>query len=161
MTRHVWSHQRKVTPFAGGGSYSTRTYDGWGYGYYRRYRDPQRAAENLHRAVIERCLRTGPATVADHARPSYWARRISTGSHVRRVDEHGRTYGPRLLVIGKSAISTLGHKLHLVEAPDGRKFHLRHDARVRIVARQAEDLHSAACRALKAQWRLTRNDTTE
>lgn len=149
---HVWHQQRKVTPFAGS---STR------YHYWTRWTHPQEAADRHHAAVIARCLHES-VTVAAPARLVRRASRVAPGFHVRQVDDHGSTYGPRLLVVDhKATISALGYDLTLVERPNGQRFHLAHDARVRLVVRQAEDPHSIACRALKAQWRMTRNDRSE
>lgn len=85
----------------------------------------------------------------------------AVGVSFRLVDDNGRTHGPRYEFLGD--VRQHGRqKHHLVCDGRGRELWIVASVRVRIVARQVEDPHSHACRALKAAHRMAiRNDYNE
>jgi hypothetical protein len=75
----------------------------------------------------------------------------------RMIDKHGRAIGRRYTTTGHSRLADGGRiERLLVEAVDmfGVAHWIPQRTRVRIIDRQPEDPHSAACRALKRAHRL-------
>jgi hypothetical protein len=140
---HVWHQGRKVTPWAGTPMYR------W---HWRR--GPQTRAELQ---AIDRARRAAlpvPPTVGDRT-SQVTTVAGATRRHFRLVDKHGKAIGPRLQRTGLHRDSDCFYERWEYQVTDdkGRQSWLDGAARVRLVARQAEDAHSRACRALKAQWR--------
>lgn len=139
-----------VTPFAG---YRGRRHH---YGHNWSWAGPEAAMARHKAASKARWKRTAPATVTAQGQPARW---LSPGitEHFRQVNRHGKDFGPRLQLTGERWIY-LDRDVLVAKDQRGEIHALKANTRIRVVQRQPEDQHSAACRALKAQWRQTRNN---
>lgn len=102
------------------------------WGWYGRKSPGQQYDEHRERERA-RLRRMTYETAGDVKTPAVWLSYLKPGEYFRLVDGHGRTYGPR-------------HWNPVANVP--------HNARVRRVARQEEDLHSQISRILKRAHKL-------
>jgi hypothetical protein len=139
-----------VTPFAG---YRGRRHH---YSHNWSWAGPEAAIARHRAAQRARWRNSAIRTIADAARPAHYLSPTLT-AHFRRVDQHGKVFGPRLQLTGERWMYR-NQDVLVAQDDRGRTHSLKTGCRIRVVKRQPEDPHSAACRALKAQWRISRND---
>lgn len=125
------------------------------FNHYHRYQHPavleeQRRANNRRRwKALGRNIRN----IGDRARMTTTVR----GAHdksFRLVDRHGRVHGQRYTGQATWRLDVAASRYYfLAEDSRGRELWLPANTNVRIVSRQAEDLHSQLSRMLKAAHR--------
>lgn len=141
---------RKVTPYAG---WHRPAWD-WRRGWLHPKRQ---RAEQRERDLARWKRWSGASTIGQAKTGIGWITAGLSTYSFRLLDKHGREYGPRYTVTGNIKLAD-GSRIEkiLCEAVDahGRQIWVKRGTRCRIVDRQPEDPHSAACRALKRAHRL-------
>jgi hypothetical protein len=140
----------KVTTYA----YTSPRRRGWGWGY--RTLGPEEARRHDFKRNLALWKQYGPGTITGTTKSTSTCVAGSLGRAFRLVDKHGREYGVRYVSTRRIRQGGYPYCYNEYEVIDtrGRIRWLRGDAPCRIVKRQPEDAHSAACRALKRAHRL-------